>query len=109
MKYKSKPGDERAHDRGRSFSLKDSKLITLSLVFENQNSLNSILSSYPPKIFFFSLQADCQITHLYRRKSHNRQDKMTKALLLSMVENDEHPFYTRDDLEMIRAAQGHYR
>ena len=47
--------------------------------------------------------------NLHRRKSHNRQDKMTKALLLSMVENDEHPFYTRDDLEMIRAAQGHYR
>ena len=47
--------------------------------------------------------------NLHRRKSHNRQDKMTKALLLSMAENDEHPFYTRDDLEMIRAAQGHYQ
>lgn len=40
--------------------------------------------------------------NLHRRKSHNRHDKLTKTLLISMVENDQHPFYTRDDLPMIR-------
>ena len=39
--------------------------------------------------------------NLHRRKSHNVQDKLTKLLLISMVENDQHPFYTRDDLPMI--------
>ena len=47
--------------------------------------------------------------NLHRRKSHNRLDKMTKALLLSIVKNDQHPFYTREDLEMFKAAQGHYQ
>ena len=37
------------------------------------------------------------------RKSHNKA-KITKPMLINMVENDQHPFYTRDDLEMIEQS-----
>ena len=45
--------------------------------------------------------------NLHRRKSHNKQDKLTKTLLISMVENDQHPFYTRDDLPMLLKINSH--
>ena len=45
--------------------------------------------------------------NLHRAKSHNRQDKLTKLMLISMVENDQHPFYTRDDLPMILKLSCH--
>merc|ERR1712062_795672 len=32
----------------------------------------------------------------HRSNTHKTQDKLTKSLLISMVENDQHPFYTRD-------------
>ena len=39
--------------------------------------------------------------NLHRKNTHNRPDKLTKSMLISMVENDQHPSYTRDDLPMI--------
>ena len=41
--------------------------------------------------------------NLHRRKSHNKQN-ITKTMLISMVENDEHPFYTKNDLPMLKLA-----
>ena len=35
------------------------------------------------------------------RKTHNK-DRISKAMLISMVENEEHPFYSKDDLPMLR-------
>ena len=37
------------------------------------------------------------------RKSHNKA-KITKPMLINMVVNGEHPFYTRQDLPMIEAS-----
>ena len=45
--------------------------------------------------------------NLHRRKSHNKKN-LTKTMLISMVENDEHPFYTKNDLPMINLAQAGY-
>ena len=35
------------------------------------------------------------------RKTHSKT-RISKAMLISMVESDEHPFYTKDDLLMLR-------
>ena len=45
--------------------------------------------------------------NLHRRKSHNKQN-ITKTMLISMVENDQHPFYTAADLEMIKLSASGY-
>ena len=39
--------------------------------------------------------------NLHRKKSHSKA-LITKKMILQMVENDQHPFYTRDDLPMIQ-------
>ena len=45
--------------------------------------------------------------NLHSRKSHNKQ-KLTKDMLISMVEKEEHPFYNKTDLEMLKLAVPNY-
>jgi len=42
--------------------------------------------------------------NLHRRKSHNKP-KWTKAMLSDMIENDQHPYYTKNDLSMIKSCK----
>ena len=40
----------------------------------------------------------------HRRKTHNKTN-LTRKMLIEMVENDLHPYYTREDLPMIKISR----
>ena len=81
--------------------------------FYTLRNLKKHISDVHDKIKAFRCE-ECQFKcarmdnlNLHRRKSHNKEN-LTKAMLISMVENDEHPFYTKTDREMIKLALPSY-
>ena len=81
--------------------------------FYTLSQLKKHISDVHDKIKAFHCE-ECQFQcarmdnlNLHRRKSHNKGN-ITKSMLISMVENDQHPFYTKSDLPMINIAQANY-
>ena len=89
----------RRHMRNHHTSLERVKCTQCDKSFRQKIKLRKHISDVHDRLKPFYCE-ECQFQcarldnlNLHRRKSHNRLDKKNKALLISMVENDQHPFY----------------
>ena len=78
----------------------DKMFYTSRALKKHDNTVHGIKAFYCEVCVFKS----CRLSNLNaHRKSHNKS-KITKPMLINMVINGEHPFYTREDLPMIEGS-----
>jgi len=93
-----------------SIRKKTEKCNQCEMEFYNMNSLKSHIFGVHEKLKpWYCEFCDFKCSrlgnlNLHRRKSHNQPSIITRKTIIQMVENEQHLFYTKDDLSMILGA-----